>query len=103
MSGSLLIGLVLSLILKRLGNTRYLRPFACVGVVGGWTTMSAVAVQSDRLVSLGATATAAWYLLASLAASLLASAAGIALARRLGGPGGEASRSQALLTPRAES
>lgn len=49
------------------------------GVCGGFTTYSSFAVELDRLVSSGATATALGYAVASLVGGVLAVAAGIAL------------------------
>ncbi len=80
-SGAFLIGLVLTVIVERIGPTRYLRPFAAVGVLGGWTTMSTLAVEADTLVKGGHLALAAGYLAATMIASVAASVAGIALGR----------------------
>jgi CrcB protein len=81
-SGAFLIGVVLTAIIERLHRSRLARPFLCVGVLGGWTTMSTLAVEADRLVSVGRLATALGYLLATVLAGFLASSLGIAIARR---------------------
>ncbi|MEZ0494024.1 fluoride efflux transporter CrcB [Kineococcus sp. TBRC 1896] len=52
------------------------------GFCGGLTTWSSFAVEVDRLTSTGSAGTAAGYVLASLAAGLLAVVAGVALAGR---------------------
>jgi CrcB protein len=82
-SGAFLIGLVTTLIVERLRPTRYLRPFACVGVLGGWTTMSTLAVGADRLLGAGAFVTASGYLATTLVAGVVATALGIASGRRM--------------------
>lgn len=83
-TGAFLLGLTLSLILGRGGHRRYLRPFVATGLLGGWTTYSALAVESTTLATGGHLATAAAYLGATLAAGLATLAAGIALGRRGG-------------------
>ena len=90
-SGAFLLGLLLTITLERdrarersqagPGLWRYLRLFSCVGVLGAWTTMSTVAVESDTLVRGGAPATALAYLAATMAAGLAAAVAGTALGR----------------------
>lgn len=81
-SGSFLLGLVLALLLER-GGPRLARPFFCVGVLGAWTTMSTFAVEADLLIKGGHTATAAAYVLATLAVGVSATWVGVALARAL--------------------
>jgi CrcB protein len=80
-SGAFLLGLVLTLVLERLGATRYLRPFFCVGVLGAWTTMSTFAVEGDLLVKDGHAATALAYVAATLLFGVGATWTGAALAR----------------------
>jgi CrcB protein len=82
-SGALAIGFVLALIVTRLPRSRYLRPFAAVGVIGGWTTMSTLAVDTDLLVRDRAYGVAAVYLAATLLAGLAATILGMRLARTL--------------------
>jgi fluoride exporter len=81
-SGAFLIGLVVTVIVERFEPNPYLRPFAAVGVLGGWTTMSTLAVGADVLVKNGRGATAALYLVATVVAGLAATSLGIALGRR---------------------
>ena len=84
-SGAFLLGLILTMILDRLGPTHFLRPFATIGLLGGWTTYSSLAVESAALARGGHVATALGYLAATVAAGLVAVAAGMALGR-LGAP-----------------
>jgi len=84
-TGAFLLGLILSIILGRLPHARYLRPFAATGLLGGWTTYSTLAVESTTLAKGDHLAMAATYLGATVAAGLVAGAAGIALGR-LGAP-----------------
>ena len=62
-SGAFALGLVLTLLLERVGPTRYVRPFFCVGVLGAWTTMSTFAVEGDLLVKSGRAAMAIVYVM----------------------------------------
>ena len=80
-SGAFLLGLVLALLLERMGATRYLRPFFCVGVLGAWTTMSTFAVEGDLLVKDGHAATAAAYVVATIVVGVTATWTGVAVAR----------------------
>ena len=49
-SGSFLLGLILTMLLEKPREDRYLRPLLCVGFLGSWTTMSTFVVGSDLLV-----------------------------------------------------
>jgi CrcB protein len=49
LSGSLLIGLLLPVALARSGPRPLLRPFLVTGVLGGWTTYSALATDAAIL------------------------------------------------------
>jgi CrcB protein len=82
-SGSFLLGLMLAVLLDRFPANRYLRPFACVGVLGAWTTMSTLAAETDLLVRGGHPAMAIGYVAATLIAGITATVAGIGLARHL--------------------
>jgi fluoride exporter len=96
-SGAFLLGLILTVSMERERKWtpawRYLRLFACVGVLGAWTTMSTVAVESDTLIRGGDGALALGYLVATMAAGIGAAGAGMAagrLHRRVGpAPDGE--------------
>ncbi len=79
--GALVLGAVLTLVLERWPPTRYVRPFAAVGFCGGFTTFSTFVVEADRRAWSGHVGLAAGYVVASLAAGLVAVAAGVALGR----------------------
>jgi CrcB protein len=83
-SGAFLLGAILTVVVEHVRAPRlreHLRHFACVGVLGSWTTMSALAVDTDSLVHDGHVGLAAAYVGATMAAGLLAVSAGIALGR----------------------
>jgi len=82
-SGAFVLGLTLTLLLEGVGSTRYVRPFFCVGVLGAWTTMSTLAVESDLLVKDGHATTALVYILATLVVGVSATWVGVALARAI--------------------
>ncbi len=81
-SGCLLIGMLYGLLPRRPGAHPLWRPFLGTGVLGGYTTFSTYAVDLHRLLDAGRPATAAAYLVGTLAAALAATTAGLALARR---------------------
>jgi fluoride exporter len=83
-SGAFALGLLVTLIVARRPRDQYLRPFGCVGVLGGWTTMSTLAGDTDLLVRGHAYVVAATYVLATLLAGLAATTLGIRLARITG-------------------
>ncbi len=87
-SGALLIGVLMSVLAGWPTWHRRVRPFAGVGVLGGWTTMSTLAVEADLLGKAGALAAAAGYVSASLVAGVTAVALGMAAGRRWRGPAG---------------
>jgi CrcB protein len=96
-SGAFLLGLVLTVAVERdrvgMRRWRVLRFFACVGLLGAWTTMSTIAVEADTLVRAGDPVGAAGYLAATIAAGIGAVALGTAagrLHRRLGTASGRA-------------
>lgn len=84
-SGAFLLGLVLTVSIERdrahVRTWRYVRLFTCVGVLGAWTTMSTVAVESDTLGRGGDVTVALAYVAATIAAGLMAALAGGALGR----------------------
>lgn len=80
-AGSLIIGLVVVVTLERAAPGRFARPLIGTGFCGGLTTFSTFVVETDRLVRAGRAGIAAAYVAASLAAGLLAVAAGAGLAR----------------------
>ncbi len=88
-TGCLLIGALMAVLLDAADRgrgwaaSRYARPFCAVGVLGGYTTFSAFAVESSGLLRDGAPTTALVYVGASVIAGLIAVYAGLATAERL--------------------
>ena len=83
-SGSLLIG-YLSVLFNvnwhnRYGNDMVLNALVITGILGGYTTFSSMQLDAARLAAKEHAGLAAFYLLASVAAGLLAALAGAALA-----------------------
>lgn len=76
-SGSLVLGFLLVLIIERLPPSRFLRPFLAVGFLGAYTTYSTFMVEADLLVKDGHGATAAVYLIVSALAGFAAVWVGI--------------------------
>lgn len=80
--GSFGLGLILTLVIEIWPPTRYVRPFVGIGLLGGFTTFSTLAVESSRLIDAGQASLSMAYLVASLVAGMLSCALGAALARR---------------------
>lgn len=80
--GSFLLGLLMVLVNDVWPDQRYLRPFWGVGVLGGFTTFSAFAVELRALLDAGDTGLAAAYLLGTLVLGITAVTAGLLLGRR---------------------
>lgn len=78
--GGLLMGVLAGLLARGHVGEGW-RLFAGVGVLGGFTTFSAFSLDAVRLAEQGALAGAAIYMLLSVAGSIAALAAGLALAR----------------------
>lgn len=78
--GSLLLGLLVGVTVRRARTPRLLRPALGTGVLGGFTTFSTFAVEADRLISTGHAGTAAGYLAATLVAGTAAAVVGLAAA-----------------------
>lgn len=81
--GGFVMGLLAALIALR-GGSYELRVFLMTGVLGGFTTFSAFTLDAMTLWERGETATAAAYVTASVALSIGALVAGLALGRALG-------------------
>lgn len=81
LTGCLLIGVLLAVLLERFRTATLLRPFLATGVLGGFTTYSTFAVDVVRLADAGAWAVAAGYVVASVLGGLLAVVAGLVLGR----------------------
>lgn len=71
-AGCALIGVLMVLAADIWPGHRLVRPFAGTGLLGGFTTFSAYAVETERLVSVGATRTALLYLIATPVAAVAA-------------------------------
>ena len=84
-SGSLLLGFLLALLLERYPPATYARAFAGTGFCGAYTTFSTFSVETDVLVKDGHGGLAAAYVAASLVAGLAAAGAGIVAGRRCAG------------------
>jgi fluoride exporter len=72
-----LIGMLMVLIEEEVSRHHLIRPFLGVGVLGGFTTFSAYALDVEQLTRAGAEPTAAAYLVVTVAGALLAVAIGI--------------------------
>lgn len=83
--GCALIGVLMVLVTEVLQAHPLVRPFFGVGVLGGFTTFSTYAVETQELLRPGEVVLAFAYLAGTLLAALLAVLAGVALARSLTG------------------
>jgi CrcB protein len=86
-SGALAMGLLVAFLVGRPGTHRLARPFVGVGVLGGWTTFSALAVEAVGLAGGHDVQTALGYVAATFLVGTLAVGAGTVLGRRLWGDG----------------
>jgi CrcB protein len=76
LSGCLLLGALFALLAARTPEASWPRPFLAVGVLGGYTTYSAFAVEVVRLAETGAVLTAGAYVVVSVVGGVAAVAAG---------------------------
>lgn len=83
-TGSLVIGVVMVLLLELTSPHRLLRPFLGVGVLGGYTTYSTFAVDTEQLVHAHRPAIALAYVLLTVVCCLLAVVVGSAATRVAG-------------------
>lgn len=81
LSGSFLLGLLLSLLFERAPRARLLRPFAATGILGAFTTMSTYQVETVLLFRDGHPLTAGSYGAGSLLAGLALAYLGILAGR----------------------
>ncbi len=82
-TGALLIGVLMVAVTDVVTGRPLLRPFLGVGLLGGWTTFSAYALEARDLLATGAPGLAVTYVLGSVVAGLLATWAGLTVTRRL--------------------
>jgi CrcB protein len=80
-AGSLLLGLIVTLVVERWPPTRFIRPFGAIGFCGGFTTFSTLVVEAAQRSQHGRLGMAAAYVVASLVAGVVAAGLGMALAR----------------------
>jgi CrcB protein len=80
-SGALVLGALMVLILDVWPPSRYVRPFLGVGVLGGYTTFSTYMLDSRTLLTSGHPAVAFGYLIGSVLTGLAAVWAGVLLTR----------------------
>ncbi len=82
-TGAFAMGLLVAYLVDRPGVHRLARPFVGVGVLGGWTTFSALAVDAVQLGAVGQEQVALVYLTATFLVGTLAVAAGSLLGQRV--------------------
>jgi CrcB protein len=80
-TGSFVLGALLTVAIQRWPPSQHLRPVAASGFLGSYTTFSTWMVEADVLVKDGHAGIAVVYLAASLVAGIRAGGAGIAVAR----------------------
>ena len=83
LTGSLVIGALLVVLFEGPPRSWWVRPFLAVGLVGGFTTFSAFAVETTRLLDDDAAMRAATYVVASLGIGLIAVWLAATVTRRL--------------------
>ncbi len=81
LTGALVLGLVMVLVVDVWPSTRYVRPFFGVGVLGGYTTFSTYMLDTHGLLRAGDPGLAVLYLLGTLGGGLIAVWVGILAAR----------------------
>lgn len=86
LTGCLLLGALLAGLATRSPEPAWVRPFLGVGVLGGFTTYSAFAVEVVGLVDRGAPVPAAGYVLASTVGGVAAVVLGAQAVRSTRGP-----------------
>ena len=82
-SGAFAMGLLVAYLVDRPGVHRLARPFVGVGLLGGWTTFSALAVEVVQLGVADEVQLALAYVAATFLVGTLAVAAGAALGQRV--------------------
>jgi len=82
-TGAFAMGLLVAYLVDRPGVHRLARPFVGVGVLGGWTTFSALAVDAVQLTAAHHVQVALAYVAGTFLLGTLAVAAGSGLGRRV--------------------
>ena len=82
-AGSFFMGMLADLILRKFGGSAEMRVFLATGILGGFTTFSAFSADVSNLIGRGDSSTAIGYIVASVAISLAALYAGVALSKAL--------------------
>jgi CrcB protein len=85
LTGCLLLGLLIAVVAVRLPEATWPRPFLAVGVLGGFTTFSAFAVEVVELMDAGAAVLAAGYVVLSVLGGVVAVAVGARAGQELVG------------------
>lgn len=80
-SGSFVLGLLLTLVIERWPPSQYVRPFAAIGFLGSYTTFSTWMVEGDVLIKDGNAGIAFVYVAVSLVVGLVAVYLGTVVAR----------------------
>ncbi|PZM88488.1 MAG: chromosome condensation protein CrcB [Actinobacteria bacterium] len=83
LAGCFLIGVLMHLLDARTTHHRLIQPFVGTGLLGGFTTFSAYAVEGRSLLAAGRIALAAVYLAGTLLGALVAVRIGVRAARQL--------------------
>ncbi|HEY8448391.1 MAG TPA: fluoride efflux transporter CrcB [Thermomicrobiales bacterium] len=83
-TGSLLIGVIATLIAERFSVPASVRPLVIIGFLGGYTTFSSYTLEALALIEQGAWGRALVYVVGSNVLGLLACYAGMVLARSFG-------------------
>lgn len=86
LAGALALGATLTLILEVWPPTRFLRPFLAIGLLGAFTTMSGLALETLRMLEAGAARGAFAYVVLSLSGGMVAVLLGAVIARSLSAP-----------------
>ena len=82
-TGAFAMGLLVAFLVDRPGAHRLARPFVGVGVLGGWTTFSALAVEVVALATVDRVQVALLYVAATFLLGTLAVPAGAVVGQRV--------------------